>query len=69
MTIYFTDEQGNIHVMGLQKEIEKYEIDKWNSALKRKNYYPYRVSKSNTNGIFKDKQDLEAQLKKNMKGV
>ena len=57
-TIFFTDDNGNIHALDIQKYILDFQLEPGKDQTKKSNYFPYRTVNMQSNGMFSCKEEL-----------
>lgn len=64
-TLIFTDDEGCVHILDLQRLIVKYGITPAKDQTKRNNYFPSRIVKIDKNVLFTNKTELHRELEQN----
>lgn len=61
-TLVFTDDEGNVHTLDIQRVITDNSISPAEDETKRHNYFPTRPVQAVKNGLFSNKNELRREL-------
>ncbi|CAI2359758.1 unnamed protein product [Moneuplotes crassus] len=64
-TLCLNDDEGNVHMVDVQRLITKYNIIPATDQTKRSNYFPARPVRSEKNNLFSNKEELRKEIIQN----